>query len=220
MGNVTDDNHRSGEQGLGEQSRAKWPRLPILVAAAFSLATLLVGLSTEVWIGDESHHYWVALSYFRADGRVAIASGAEPAWAAFEAYLYTDPLWPYMLSRIWALAGNPCFALAQLYQAGWFFAFLVGFYLVVRSYCTEKAAVWSMVLAASMPMIAAFGTLFVLNVPMLAVLVWVGLTLAVAPAVWVESAAGKSAIPTTFVRKRPDHAADFEGWGAPVGGHH
>jgi len=51
-------------------------------------------------------------------------------------------------------------------------------------------------------------------------MVWAGLTLAVAPAVWVESAAGKSAIPTTFARKRPDHAADSEGRGAPVGGHH
>jgi len=172
MGNATDDNHRSGEQGLGEQSRAKWPRLPILVAAAFSLVTLLVGLSTEVWIGDEAHHYWVALSYLRADGRVAIASGADPAWAASESYLFTEPLWPYILSRIWSLAGDPSFALAQLYQAGWFFAFLVGFYLVVRNYCTEKAAIWSMVLAASMPMIAAFGTLFYLDVPMLAVLVW------------------------------------------------
>jgi len=51
-------------------------------------------------------------------------------------------------------------------------------------------------------------------------MVWAGLTLAVAPAVWVESAAGKSAISTMFARKRPDHAAGSEGRGAPVGGHH
>ena len=142
------------------------------VALAVALASFTVGCFTTVWDGAEAHHTRMSLGFYMAGTRVPHTPTAVTENVPWDAFYHTDVLWPLLLSKLWLLAGRPSHALAQLYQAIWLFAFLMGLYSLSRLYYDTWVSLLAMGLAISVPMVPAFGTLFLLNIPVMALTVW------------------------------------------------
>jgi hypothetical protein len=142
------------------------------VTLAVALASFVVGCFTTVWDNDEAHHTRMSLSFFMAGERVPHTPAAVRKNVPWDQFYHTDVLWPLLLSKLWLLVGRPSHALAQLYQAIWLFAFLMGLYCLSCLYYDPWTSLLAMGLAISIPMVSAFGTLFILDVPVMALTLW------------------------------------------------
>jgi 4-amino-4-deoxy-L-arabinose transferase-like glycosyltransferase len=152
-----------------------------------SLALLITGLTSELYVGDEVYHYRFAKQMYETGRRVSYdsfyGSGLPPGY-----FYNTEPLWEGGLAAVWKLFGGVSFSLAQVYHTC-FYALLLAFtYLVAKEIFGEREGVWSCLLTASMPMAIAFGIIFYVDVPAIALTmmalywvirkkyVWVGLS--------------------------------------------
>jgi len=142
------------------------------VAVAVALASFIVGCFTTVWDNDEAHHTRMSLGFYMAGERVPHTPVAVTEDVPWDQFYYTDVLWPLLLSKLWLLAGQPSHTLAQLYQAMWLFAFLMGLYRLSRLYYDPWVSLLAMGLTISIPMVPAYGTLFLLNIPVMTLTIW------------------------------------------------
>lgn len=142
------------------------------VALAVALASFFVGSFTTVWTGAEAHHTRMSIGFYMAGKRAPHTPAAATENVPWDQFYYTDVLWPLLLSKLWLLAGQPSHTLAQLYQAMWLFAFLMGLYGLSRLYYDTWVSLLAMGLTISVPMVPAFGTLFLVNIPVMTLTVW------------------------------------------------
>ena len=142
------------------------------VALAVALASFSVGYFTTVSDGGEAHHTRIAKGFYMAGKRVPHNPAVKMENVPSDQFYYTDVLWPLLLSKLWLLAGQPSQTLAQLYQATWLFALLMGLYHLSRLYYDPWESLLAMGLAISIPMVPAFGTLFLVTIPAMALTVW------------------------------------------------
>ncbi len=142
------------------------------MALSVALSSFIVGCFTTVWDNDEAHHMRIAKGFYMAGKRVPHTPAAVTENVPWDQFYYTEVLWPLLLSKLWLLAGRPSHALAQLYQAIWLFALLMGLYCLSRLYYDPWESLLAMVLSISIPMVPVFGTLFFLDVPVMALTVW------------------------------------------------
>jgi len=80
-----------------------------------------------------------------------------------------QPLWHALLVFIWKLIGRTSFFCAQAYHTLYYVVLLVFIFLSARSlYSSEEAGYYAVVIAGSLPVVAAFSTVFYLDVPAMA----------------------------------------------------
>ena len=161
-----------------QQTRGRWVLsrkvgwLACGVALAVVLASFIVGCFTTVWTGGEAHHTRIAKAFYMAGERVPHTPAMETEDVPWDQFYHSDVLWPLLLSKLWLLAGRPSHTLAQLYQAIWLFALLMGLYCLSRLYYDPWVSLLAMGLTISIPMVPAFGTLFLVTIPVMALTVW------------------------------------------------
>jgi hypothetical protein len=114
----------------------------------------------------------IAKGFYMAGKRAPHTPVAVTENVPWDQFYYTDVLWPMLLSKLWLLAGQPSHALAQLYQAIWLFALLMGLYCLSRLYYDPWESLLAMGLAISIPMVPVFGTLFLVCIPVMALTIW------------------------------------------------
>ena len=139
----------------------------ILFLLACSLLLFLVGVESDVYLGDEAHHYTFAKGIYEARYRIL----SNPIYAPYPKldYFYSDvPLWHGMLAGLWWITGYPSAILAQGYQVLYFLLLTVSSYFLGRRLFGEVAGEMGMMLSLSAPVVAAFSILLYLDVPVAA----------------------------------------------------
>ena len=134
-----------------------------LIAIA-SVSLLITGLTSELYLGDEVYHYRFAKDMFEAGKRVShdslYESGTPPGF-----FYATDPLWDGILAVLWRIMGRVSFPVAQIYHTCFYALLLIFTYLVGEKIFGKEEGAWSCLIVATMPMTAAFGILFYVDVP-------------------------------------------------------
>jgi len=141
----------------------------ILSIAGFLFAGVIVlnGITTEVSLGDESHHYRFAENIFSAGRRVVFdplyESGNPPG------FFYTSPpLWHFILAFLWKITGGISQAVAQIYHVLFFVLLIWLTSLLVKEMIGDEGKWLPALIIATVPMVVSFSTLFYMDVPMTA----------------------------------------------------
>jgi 4-amino-4-deoxy-L-arabinose transferase-like glycosyltransferase len=132
----------------------------LLISAVIVLAA---GLTSDVYVGDEVHHYRFAKDMFAAGKRVAFdplyGSGNPPGY-----FYSSEPLWSGVLAVLWRLIGRVSFSVAQVYHTVYYLFLIFLTYLLGIELYGKKEGIYSASLVASAPMIVSFSILFYLDV--------------------------------------------------------
>jgi len=139
----------------------------ILILLPCALILFVIGVKSNVYLGDEAYHYTFAKWIYEAGKRIS----SNPIYAPYPKldYFYSDvPLWHGLLAGLWWAIGSPSQILAQGYQVLYFLLLVVSSYLLGKSLYGEKAGMMGMILTISTPLVAAFSILLYLDVPVAA----------------------------------------------------
>lgn len=137
------------------------------VILLFSLGVMLVGLSSELYLGDEITHYRFAKGIFNQGERITF----DPLFGknyAVQVNYFIPPLWHILLAFLWKIAGRISFPLAQAYHTIYYALLLLSTYLLGKEIYGEEEGKYSMILVGTAPMIVSFGILFYVDVPLAA----------------------------------------------------
>ena len=130
-----------------------------------SLGVLITGLISNVYLGDEIYHYRFAKDIFTAGKRVTF----DPLYGenfTSQTYYLIPPLWHILLAFLWKITGGISHYVAQIYQA-FFYAFLLFLtHRVGREIYGEDEGFHSVILVGTVPMVASFGILLYLDLPL------------------------------------------------------
>jgi 4-amino-4-deoxy-L-arabinose transferase-like glycosyltransferase len=136
----------------------------ILIA---SLALLIVGLSSELYLGDEAYHYRFAKNMYYAGHRLAFdpiyGTGLPPGY-----FYNSDPFWNILLAFIWKVLGGVSFATAQIYHIFYYVLLILFTFLLGKEMGGEDEGFYAALIVATTPVVAAFGILFYIDVPVTA----------------------------------------------------
>jgi len=139
----------------------------ILVILIAWFIVLFSGLTSQLYLGDEAYHYRFAKDWFNSGKRPlfdsAYDNGTPPGY-----FYSSEILWPMTLSCLWKIFGKISFPLAQVYHSLYFLIFLISFYLVAKKLYDERIALYSMLILLSVPMVSLYGTVFYLEIPVVA----------------------------------------------------
>lgn len=125
------------------------------------------GITTEVSLGDESHHYRFAQNIYTEGKRVPFdplyESGNPPGF-----FNNDPPLWHLILAFLWKVTGGISQVTAQIYHA--LFFVLLGWvtFLLAKETVGEKERWFPAFVVATVPMVVSFSTLFYTDVPVTA----------------------------------------------------
>lgn len=125
------------------------------------------GSITDVYLGDESHHYRFAENIYREGRRVShdplYESGNPPG------FFYNDPpFWHFGLALIWKILGNTSQTVAQIYHILFFILLLWITSDLCKSRIGEKEEWFTVLIIATVPMVVSFSILFYMDIPMTA----------------------------------------------------
>ncbi|MDI7260782.1 MAG: glycosyltransferase family 39 protein [Thermodesulfobacteriota bacterium] len=125
------------------------------------------GMTTDVSLGDESHHYHFAQNIYEAGKRVAFSSlyesGNSPGF-----YYNTPPFWHLILAFLWKITGGISQAVAQAYHILFFVLLVWVVSLLTREVSGEEGRWLSALIMTTVPMVVSFSTLFYMDIPMTA----------------------------------------------------
>jgi len=125
------------------------------------------GMTTDVSLGDESHHYHFAQNIYEAGKRVAFSllydSGNPPGF-----YYNTPPFWHLILAFLWKITGGISQAVAQVYHILFFVLLVWVVSLLAREISGEEGRWLSALMITTVPMVVSFSTLFYMDIPMTA----------------------------------------------------
>ncbi|MCM8800338.1 MAG: glycosyltransferase family 39 protein [Candidatus Omnitrophica bacterium] len=125
---------------------------------------LISGLTSELYLGDESYHWRFAKDWFTQGKRPIFDSLYESSLPPGFPY-GSEPLWPFGLAFLWKIFNKISFPLAQIYHTFYFLLLLLFTYLVAKELYNEEVSFYSFLILATIPMILAFSILFYLEVP-------------------------------------------------------
>lgn len=146
------------------RERIFWRYRLIWLVALTGLVLFLAGVTSQVFLGDEVHHYRFAKDSFLISGRAifdqAYGTGTPPG------FLYaTDPAWPLGLAWIWRAVGRISFSLAQLYHTLFYMILIFSTYGLGKHLYGDREGQWAAILVATVPMMVSFGILFYTDLP-------------------------------------------------------
>jgi len=135
-----------------------------LLILCSSLLVLIAGLTSVPSLGDEVYHYRFAKDIFNAGRRVAFDplydSGSPPGY-----FYNSEPLWHILLAPLWGLFGKISFPIAQLYHTIYYALLILFTYLLGKELYGQRQGLYSALIIATIPAVAAFSVLFYLDIP-------------------------------------------------------
>lgn len=143
------------------------PPLLWLLPLFLSMGILTAGLMSELYLGDEIHHYRFARDIFTAGERVPV----DPLYGrnfSHRNYYEAPPLWHFGLAFLWKITGGVSFPVAQIYHTLFYALLLVFTYFLGKELYGEREGRYAMILIGTIPMVACFGILFYMDVPLAA----------------------------------------------------
>jgi len=147
----------------------RWVLLATLAVCAYLFAWAMGSMPI---LGDEAQHHRRAFVFYNDKAFPWHHRPTyDPAYqeGAYEGLrFYDSSLWHMGLAMVWRVVGGPSFVAAQAYHLTYFFALAVFTYLAAARLYGRRAAWWAWALAVSTPMNLLFGTVFYLEVPVLA----------------------------------------------------
>jgi len=140
----------------------------IWVLLGISTCLIIInGVTSEVSLGDESHHYRFAQNIFWAGKRVPFdplyESGNPPGF-----FYNAPPLWHMVLSYLWKITGGISQAIAQVYHVLFFILLVWLTYVLAKETIGKEGRWFPALIIATVPMVVSFSTLFYMDVPMAA----------------------------------------------------
>lgn len=133
----------------------------------YCIGIAAVGLSSDLYLGDEIYHFRFARDIFQTGERVTY----DPFFGkdfTRQTHYHIPPLWHLLLALLWTVAGGVSLHIAQVYHTLYFILLLVAVYYLGKELYGEKEAHYSLILAGSVPMIVSFSILFYVDVPVAA----------------------------------------------------
>jgi 4-amino-4-deoxy-L-arabinose transferase-like glycosyltransferase len=138
-----------------------------IIIILFSLGLTLVGLATELYLGDEIVHYRFAKNIFNTGERATFDSLYGKEFSQQVNYMI-PPLWHLLLAFLWKMVGRVSFIVAQIYHIFYYALLLISTYLLGKEIYGEKEGLYSMISVGTIPMVTIFGILFYVDVPLAA----------------------------------------------------
>lgn len=139
----------------------------MLAGIACALLLFIVGVNSDVFLGDEAYHYTFVKGIYKAGSRIL----SNPIYTSYPKldYFYFDvPLWHGLLAGLWWMIGFPSKMLAQAYQVLYFLLLMISGYFLGKSLYGEKAGRMGAALTLSIPLMVAFSIILYLDVPVAA----------------------------------------------------
>lgn len=133
-----------------------WPVRAVAVLSFLLVA--LVGICSELFLGDETWHFQLASTVYQTGERPTVNPLVHYSDAAHMAY-FTDTLWHYGLVFSWKLAGGASVAAAQFYNAVYCLLLIVGTLLLTRELYGSEKELYSVLLTLSVPMVPIFSVI-------------------------------------------------------------
>ncbi|HUL21098.1 MAG TPA: glycosyltransferase family 39 protein [Thermodesulfobacteriota bacterium] len=125
------------------------------------------GTTTEISLGDESHHYRFAQNIYTEGKRVPYdplyESGNPPGF-----FNNDPPLWHLILAFLWKVTGSISQAVAQIYQVLFFILLVWLTSLLAKETAGEERRWVPAFIIAAVPMVVSFSTLLYMDIPMTA----------------------------------------------------
>jgi len=132
-----------------------------------SALIVLNGMTTEVSLGDESHHYRFAQNIYETGKRVPFdplyESGNPPGF-----YNNDPPLWHFGLAFLWKITGWGSQTIAQIYHVLFFILLVWCTSLLAKEITGEESRWFPALVIATVPMVVTFSTLLYMDIPMTA----------------------------------------------------
>jgi 4-amino-4-deoxy-L-arabinose transferase-like glycosyltransferase len=141
-------------------SKEFWAVLAIALIGA--TVTSLVGMRSDVSLGDEVYHFYMAKRWVEGGHRPTEEFQIHANPLARRKYT-AMPLWHAGLAAIWSVTGIRQ-DVAQVYQGAWYVAFVLVMYDLGRRLYRRRVGFWTALLAATMPFIAVFTSLLYVDV--------------------------------------------------------
>lgn len=146
----------------------KIPKKLFLLILISYLLLVIVGLTSEICLGDEVHHYRFAKLIYQGGKRLA----EDPLYTSMGCWpkypFISPPLWHILLVIFWKITGGISFYTAQIYQSIYYALLILFTYLLAKELYTQKEAWYSAIIIATCPMIVSFSILFYIDVPLAA----------------------------------------------------
>ncbi len=139
----------------------------IFLGITCGLLLFVVGVKSDIYLGDEAYHYTFVEGIYEAKNRIL----SNPIYSPYPKlnYFYFDvPLWHGCLAGIWWLVGSPSKILTQIYQVFYFLLLVISSHFLGKSLYGEKVGEMGTVIVLSIPLIVAFSILLYLDVPVAA----------------------------------------------------
>lgn len=136
----------------------------IMIGISCGLLLLVVGINSDIYLGDEAYHFTFVKGIYESKSRIL----SNPIYAAYPKldYFYFDvPLWHGLLAGIWWIIGSPSKTLAQGYQVFYFLLLVGSSYFLGRRLFGERVGAMGMLMALSIPLMVAFSILLYLDMP-------------------------------------------------------
>ncbi|MEW6171311.1 MAG: glycosyltransferase family 39 protein, partial [Candidatus Omnitrophota bacterium] len=142
------------------------PKKVLLLILISYFLLLLVGLTSELCLGDEVHHYRFAKLIYKT-GKIVAQDPLYSNVAGEVPYLFlTPPLWHILLVILWKLTGGISPYIAQIYH-GIYYALLILFtYLLAKTLYTDQDGWYSAIIIATCPAVISFSILFYMDLPL------------------------------------------------------
>lgn len=142
-------------------------RISVVIAGFAALVIVVAAATSDIYLGDEAHHFRFAQNIYQAGARVSFdplyASGNPPG------FFYNDPpFWHVLLALLWGATGGVSPFLAQLYHVAYLILLLGVTYALARQSLPEEDTWLPVLLVATIPMTVTFSTLLYMDVPVTA----------------------------------------------------
>jgi len=146
--------------------RCDWKIFLLLLLIAAGII-IINGTTTEVNLGDESHHYRFAQNIYNTGKRVAFdplyESGNPPGF-----FYNSPPLWHFGLAFLWKITGGQSQTVAQIYHTLFFILLVLLTSALAKETVGGEGRWFPALIIITVPMVVSFSTLFYMDIPMTA----------------------------------------------------
>ncbi|MBN2181971.1 MAG: glycosyltransferase family 39 protein [Sedimentisphaerales bacterium] len=157
------------ECGLSEAANKKSFIIIILTVLIGVSWIVILGLNSDLYLGDETFHYRYASYLYQTKSRPLYDPSAGNTEEGKIRYV-VEPLWHIGLAVTWALTTGISKTTAQFYHAFYFLLLLIATYLLAKQLYDKERAFYSMLLVGSVPLLVALSIIFHTDVPVTALL--------------------------------------------------
>jgi len=142
-------------------------QIALLGVLAFSV--LISGLLTDIRFDDEVRHFWMPQDWYELGKRPLYLTLVDTDIEQGRLRYYVKaPSWHFGLMLIWKIWGGVSKTIAQLYHTAFYVLLIFGTYLLAKEMYGKEAGWYAAVVTATIPMFVAFGIMFLMDMPIAA----------------------------------------------------